>query len=250
MEEYGQVFGEDFGADFFSQEYWYLFIVALARHWRGAPLHVGEACRTMKTGSPKTRETRLKRLLDEGWFRKGKHDADLRKTYVLPTPLLLRVGRRHLVSSLLHVTRRLAEGELLPAQLEPELQRQLHCPADAPPPQLMGWAEFLIGYTDDWNATFDNRFHTEEYWYPFVHCLRGHWAGAPLTVTRACEVMRTGSHRTRETRIAIAEGRGMLTKRRSESDLRSTLILPTPALEAALVGHFRRTLGQLASLLR
>ena len=188
-------------------------------------------------------------MIDEQWFRKQKRDADLRKTYVVPTGQLLRVGHGHLASSLLHVARRLCDGRLLAPRVELTLHRQLQCPADEPPPLLVGWAEFLIDYTNDWNATFRNRFHTEEYWYPFVHCLRGHWAGSPLTMTAACEVMRTGSHRTRETRVAIAEGRGMLQKRKSASDLRNTLILPTTALETALVGHFSRTLEQLMRLL-
>ena len=179
----------------------------------------------------------------------GRTGSDLRMTYVAPSPQLLRVGRAHLTASLGHVTRRLVDAELLPGEVEQRLQNLSERPGDAPPPHLVGWAEFLIDYTNDGNATFRNRFRTEEYWYPFVHCLRGYWAGSPLTMTAACEAMRIGSHRTRETRIAIAEGRGMLEKRKSENDLRNTFILPTAALERALVGHFSRTLAQLLRLL-
>ena len=249
MEDYGQVYGEDFGAEFFTQEYWYLFIAALARFWRGAPLNVGEACRIMRTGSAKTRETRLKRLIDEGWFSRRKGGADLRMTYVAPTRQLRQLGRAHLAASLARIVTRLAGGGLLAQGIGTVLEGRFASSQDVPP-LLVAWAEFLVEYTNDWNATFRNRFHTEEYWYPFVHCLRGQWAGTPLTMSAACDAMPTGSHRTRETRIAIAESRGMLEKRKSTNDLRNTLILPTPALERAVVGHFSRTLAELLCMLR
>lgn len=59
MEDYGQAWLEDTGRDFYSQEYWYLVTMALVRHWQGKPLNVSDACRSMKTGSSKTRENRL-----------------------------------------------------------------------------------------------------------------------------------------------------------------------------------------------
>lgn len=248
MEDYGQVWRQDFGRSFFSQEYWYLFVVALVRYWHDEPLNVGDACSTMKTGSPKTRETRLKRLVDEGWFSKLKNQADLRMTYVNPTPALLRLGTQHLRNSLAKAAHRLAGGNLVPPGVEQAVRRLDDGEEGEVPRLLLGWAEFLVDYTNDWNETFHNRFHTEEYWYPFVYSLRGQWSGEPLTMSEACAVMRTGSLRTRENRIAIAETRGLLEKRKSETDHRNTLILPTLPLEVALVGHFSRTLGQILGL--
>ena len=249
MEDYGQVWREDFGRTFFSQEYWYLFVVALVRYWHRDPLNVGDACATMKTGSPKTREMRLKRLVDEGWFSKLKNEADLRVTYVNPTPRLLRLGKRHLGNSLARTTGRLAEGNLVSRDGESAVKGLVDGGEGDVPGLLLAWAEFLVGYTNDWNETFRNRFHTEEYWYPFVHSLRADWSEKPLTMSEACGVMRTGSIRTRETRIAIAATRGLLEKRKSETDQRNILILPTPILEASLVEHFSRTLRRILTLL-
>lgn len=249
MEDYGQVWREDFGRSFFSQEYWYLFVVALVRYWQQDPLNVGDACATMKTGSPKTRETRLKRLVDEGWFSKLKNDADLRMTFVTPTLRLLGQGKQHLRNSLANAANRLASGDLVTGVVAQAVKDLDDGGEGEVPRLLLGWAEFLVDYTNDWNETFRNRFHTEEYWYPFVYSLRAHWAGKPLTMSEACAVMRTGSLRTRETRIAIAATRGLLEKRKSETDHRNTLILPTPPLEASLMGHFSRTLRQFLALI-
>ena len=249
MEDYGQVWREDFGRTFFSQEYWYLFVVALVRYWRQEPLNVGDACATMRTGSAKTRETRLKRLVDEGWFSKRKNAPDLRVTFIVPKPALLALGQRHLRNSLARVTAPLAEGNLVSAQGESAVKRLEVGVGGEVPRLLLAWAEFLVGYTNDWNETFRNRFHTEEYWYPFVYSLRGDWSGHPLTMSDACGVMRTGSIRTREARIGIAVTRGLLERRKSETDHRKILILPTPLLEASLVEHFSRTLTQVRGLL-
>ena len=69
-------------------------------------------------------------------------------------------------------------------------------------------------------------------------------------MSEACQAMRTGSNRTRENRIAIATSRKLLDKRRSETDLRTTHVFPTPLLERYLVDHFSRTLTQLLQLLK
>ena len=248
MEDYGQVWQEDFGRAFFSQEYWYLFVVALVRFWHGRPLNVGDACATMKTGSAKTRETRLKRLVDEGWFSKRKNESDLRMTYVCPSAVLQSLGKQHLRKSLANAARRLAGANLVSSSAEPTVRGVAEGDEGEVPRVLLHWAEFLVDYTNDWNETFRNRFHTEEYWYPFVYSLRGHWSDKPLTMGEACAVMRTGSLRTRETRIGIAVTRGLLTRRQSEADHRNILILPTPLLEVSLVEHFSRTLGRFLEL--
>lgn len=249
MEDYGQVWQEDFGRAFFSQEYWYLFVVALVRFWHGRPLNMGDACATMRTGSPKTRETRLKRLVVEGWFSKRKDESDLRMTYVCPTPVLQSLGKQHLRKSLANTARRLAEADLVPRTVEPNVRRVAEGDEGEVPRLLLLWAEFLVDYTNDWNETFHNRFHTEEYWYPFVYSLRAHWSCKPLTMGEACAVMRTGSLRTRESRIGVAVTRGLLERRQSEADHRNVLILPTPRLEVSLEEHFGRTLGRFFGLI-
>ena len=249
MESYGQVWYEDIGRDYFSQEYWYLLVIAMVRYWRHEPLYIGDACDCMKTGSARTRETRLRRLFDASWLEKAKNPGDRRQTYVLPTPDMQRIVGTHLRRSLSQATRFAHHSGIVTAA-DPLAAVLETADAGATETYLVPWAEFLVGYTDDWNATFSNRFHTEEYWHPFVHCLLASWADQPLTMGEACQAMRTGSNRTRENRIVIAITRKLLARQKSDTDMRTTLVLPTPALERHLVGHFGRTLGQLQRLLR
>ena len=249
MEAYGEVWYEEIGRDYFNQEYWYLLVIAIARYWRGEPLTVGEACDCMKTGSARTRETRVRRLFDAHWFEKATNPADRRRVSVLPSPDMQRIVDAHLRRSLAHASR-FAEGVGLVDVAGPLVVALDQDVPGSSEGYLVPWAEFLVDYTDDWNATLSNRFHTEEYWHPFVHCLLASWAGQPLTMGEACQAMRTGSNRTRENRIVIAITRQLLERRKSATDMRTTLVLPTPLLERYLVGHFGRTLAQLQGLLR
>lgn len=249
MEEYGQVWHEDIGREFFSQEYWYLLVIAMVYYWRHLPLNVGDACNTMKTGSAKTRDNRLRKLFESHWLQKSKNTSDKRQTCVAPTPDMQRIIGAHLQGSLVQATS-FARQQALLAGDGRHLAHELDCTEGKPDQRfLLPWAEFLVDYTDDWNATFNARFHTEEYWYPFVHCLTAYWAGRPLTMSQACQTMRTGSNRTRENRIAIAITRDLLSKRKSEIDMRTTLVLPTLRLERCLVDHFCRTLTLLLEML-
>lgn len=248
MEAYGEVWYEDIGRDYFNQEYWYLLVIALARYWRGEPLSIGEACDCMKTGSARTRETRVRRLFDAHWFEKATNPDDRRRVSVLPSPDMQRIVGAHLRRSLIQASR-FAEGLGLVDVVGLVAALDKGAPGSSEG-YLVPWAEFLVDYTDDWNATLSNRFHTEEYWHPFVHCLLASWAGQPLTMGEACQAMRTGSNRTRENRVVIAITRQLLERRKSATDMRTTLVLPTPLLERHLVGHFGRTLAQLEYLLR
>ena len=76
MENYGQSWFNDIGKDYYSQEYWYLLTITLAYHWRQTPLSISEACDSMKTGSSRTRENRLKKLIAEHFFIKIKNRTD------------------------------------------------------------------------------------------------------------------------------------------------------------------------------
>ena len=249
MESYGQVWYEDIGRDYFNQEYWYLLVIAMVRYWRGEPLSVGEACDCMKTGSARTRETRVRRLFEARWFEKAKNPADRRRVHVLPTADMQRIVGAHLRRSLVGATD-FAQGSGLVPAVEPLAVYLETAASDSSEAYLVPWAEYLVDYTDDWNATLSNRFHTEEYWHPFVHCLLASWSGQPLSMGEACQAMRTGSNRTRENRIVIAITRNLLTRSKGETDMRTTLVLPTSALERHLVGHFGRTLAQLQRLLQ
>ena len=248
MENYGQSWLDDIGKDYFSQEYWYLFTITLVYHWRQDPLSISGACDSMKTGSSKTRENRLKKLIAEHLFIKIKNQTDLRRTYLEPTTEMLLGGRRHFRNSLGQAIQFLADAQLLTVNPKPFLDRILCDGEYADKHLLLPWAEFLIDYTNDWNNTFSKRFHTEEYWHPFVYCLIGCWKGQPLTMSEVCQCMRIGSSRTREKRVSLAVSRGMLIKQKSKNDLRTTFILTTGNLENLLINHFNRTLNDFRNL--
>ena len=249
MEDYGQAWMEDTGSEFYSQEYWYLLTITLVRHWQCKPLNVGDAYRSMKTGCSKTRENRLKKLMAEHWCIKVKDPADLRRTCLEATEDILLLGREHFRSSLGRAVHLLASQRLLRHDTAPLLRDIERSSADLDRPCLLPWAEFLIGYTDDWNRAFQKRFRTDEYWLLFVRSLRGGWSNRPLTMGEACRCMATGSTRTREKRIAFAVSRGMLAKERNGQDHRMASIWPSDDLERRLVGHFARTLSGAATLI-
>ena len=248
MENYGQSWLDDIGKDYFSQEYWYLFTITLAYHWGQTPLSISEACDSMKTGSSKTRENRLKKLIAEHMFIKIKKQTDLRRTYLEPTMEMLVGGRKHFRNSLRQAIQFLVDAQLLVCDPKPLLDRISSDDAGADKHFLLPWAEYLIDYTNDWNNTFSKRFHTEEYWYPFVYCLLGCWKGQPLTISEVCQCMRIGSNRTREKRVSLAVSRGMLVKQKSNNDLRTTYILTSEVLEELLISHFARTLNNFLNL--
>ena len=248
MENYGQIWLDDIGKDYFSQEYWYLFTITLVYHWRETPLSISDAYDSMKTGSSKTRENRLKKLIAQHLFIKIKKQTDLRKTYLEPTAEMLLGGRRHFSRSLGEAIQFLTDAQLLAVEPEPLMDRVLRGGEDMDKHLLLPWAEYLIDYTNDWNTTFNKRFHTEEYWHPFVNCLLGCWKGQPLTMSEVCQCMRFGSSRTKEKRVSLAVSRGMLTKQKSKNDLRTTYILTSSILEELLISHFNRTLNDFLNL--
>lgn len=109
--------------------------------------------------------------------------------------------------------------------------------------QIIAWAQALEAYARDWDDTFENRpgYFTQEFWYLLVGCLIANWRGRPMTMSQACQAMKSGSNRTREERIKKAVDDGFLTKERAGDDGRAALVRPTPKLEALMVGHLRRT---------
>lgn len=250
MDRYGQCWLDDIGKDYFSQEYWFLFTVTLISHWRKTPLTVSEACDCMKTGSSKTRQNRLQKLITEHLLFKTKEATDLRRTHLEPTEDMLHGGRVHFRNTLTEAIDFLAEAGLLATSHQPLLGRISERSDEVDTRYLLPWAEFLVEYTNDWNTAFKKLFHTEEYWYAFVHSLLGSWKGQPLTMSEACQSMRTGSSRTKEKRVSLAVTRGMLLKRKSSSDLRTTHVLASETLEILLIGPFERTLHRLLELTR
>ena len=126
MDHRGQCCLDNIGKNYFSQEYWYLFTVMLVSHWRETPLSVSEACDCMKTGSSKTRQNRLQKLIEEHMFFKTKDQTDLRRTHLEPTEEMLHGGRIQLRNTLTEAIQFLAEAGLLSSSLEPLLDRISH----------------------------------------------------------------------------------------------------------------------------
>ena len=107
--------------------------------------------------------------------------------------------------------------------------------------QLLTWMKVLENYGRDWDETFSGYF-TQEFWYLLVGCVVANWEGAPLTVSAACQTMKSGSNRTREERIKKAVLDGYLVKEKSMADGREARVVPTPKLDELVMAHFQRTL--------
>jgi hypothetical protein len=108
---------------------------------------------------------------------------------------------------------------------------------------LLNWAQALEDYARDWDATFENRpnYFTQEFWYLLVGVMIADARGRPMTVGTACQVMKSGSNRTREQRIKRAVDDGYLAKERNGEDGRMAVVRPTPKLREMMRGHFART---------
>ena len=109
--------------------------------------------------------------------------------------------------------------------------------------KLMVWAQALEDYARDWDATFENRpnYFTQEFWYLLVGVLIADARGRPMTVGAACQVMKSGSNRTREDRIKRAVDDGYLVKERAGEDGRAAVVRPTAKLREIIHGHLERT---------
>ncbi|SDE68491.1 hypothetical protein SAMN04488071_3533 [Kordiimonas lacus] len=112
-----------------------------------------------------------------------------------------------------------------------------------PEERLIQWMEALEAYARDWDKVFEGHPHyfTQEYWYLFVGVVTSAWEGRSLTINAACQMMKTGSARTREDRLKKAVQDGYLLKVRSESDRRTTYVMPSEMLESKIRGHLERT---------
>jgi hypothetical protein len=115
---------------------------------------------------------------------------------------------------------------------------------DASRVQLEAWAQALVAYARDWDETFEGRpgYFTQEFWYLLVGCMIANDHGRPMTVSAACQIMKSGSNRTREERIKRAVDDGYLLKTRAGDDGRAAIVQPTPKLEAMIRAHLERTL--------
>ncbi|SRR5258706_4913483 len=117
--------------------------------------------------------------------------------------------------------------------------------------EVITWAHALEAYARDWDDAFGNRpgYFTQEFWYLLIGCMIADWRGRPITMSAACQSMKSGSNRTREERIKRAVDDGFLTKERTSDDGRAAIVRPTPMLEELIVSHLERTLAGTRSLL-
>lgn len=90
LEFYARDWDEAFGGrpSYFTQEFWYLLVGCLRADWAGHPLTVSQLAHSMKSGSNRTREERIKRAVDDGYLVKERAEQDGRAAIVRPTPQL------------------------------------------------------------------------------------------------------------------------------------------------------------------
>ena len=65
-----------------------MLIGCVRAHWADQPLTVSQLAQSMKSGSNRTREERIKRAVDDGYLFKERDEQDGRASYVRPTPEL------------------------------------------------------------------------------------------------------------------------------------------------------------------
>jgi len=98
LEFYARDWDDTFGAqtNYFTQEFWYMLIGCVRADWAGQPLTVSQLAQSMKSGSNRTREERIKRAVDDGYLIKVRDEQDGRAAYVRPTPELEKLVGGHL----------------------------------------------------------------------------------------------------------------------------------------------------------
>ncbi|MFL0798370.1 MAG: hypothetical protein K6L73_12870 [Cellvibrionaceae bacterium] len=109
---------------------------------------------------------------------------------------------------------------------------------------FIAWLDVLEFYAHDWDETFENRrgYYTQEFWYLLIGCVVNYWKGSPMTVSRACQMMKSGSSRTREERIKKAVVDGYIEKQKHPGDGREIILVPTDKLEDMIKSHLQRTM--------
>ena len=105
LEFYARDWDETFQgrSSYFTQEFWYMLIGCVRAHWAGHPLTVSQLAQSMKSGSNRTREERIKRAVDDGYLVKERDERDGRSASVRPTQELENMIIGHLNRTLSRV---------------------------------------------------------------------------------------------------------------------------------------------------
>jgi hypothetical protein len=81
--------------EYFTQEYWYLFVSCYRAHLCNRPLTISEALGEMKTGAPNTRKERMQNAIDDGYLEQHENEKDKRSSFVVPTDKLSIILEQH-----------------------------------------------------------------------------------------------------------------------------------------------------------
>lgn len=81
--------------EYFTQEYWYLFVGCYRAHLRDQPLTMSQAQGEMKTGAPNTRSDRIQNAIDDGYLERRINEFDNRSVVVVPTAKLTKLLTGH-----------------------------------------------------------------------------------------------------------------------------------------------------------
>jgi hypothetical protein len=110
LEFYARDWDDSFGGrtSYFTQEFWYMLISCLRADWAGHPLTVSQLAQSMKSGSNRTREERIKRAVSDGYLIKVRDEVDGRATFVRPTKELESLIVGHLTRTLTRVREKMS----------------------------------------------------------------------------------------------------------------------------------------------
>lgn len=113
-DNWDECFTAEFGDKFFTQEYWYLFVNVTRACWDMKPLHLSAAKRQIRGLANCDDQTKTKRiqdaqkagLIDTITYQECRKrfptfvEKDKRKTFVIPTPALEDILRKHFSTTL------------------------------------------------------------------------------------------------------------------------------------------------------
>ena len=114
LEAYARDWDETFEnkPTYFTQEFWYMLVGCLRANWMGRPMTVSQLASSMKSGSTRTREERIKRAVDDGFLMKTKSGDDGRSIVVVPTPELEQLLEGHLQRTFATISKALSTVDL------------------------------------------------------------------------------------------------------------------------------------------
>ena len=251
IEEYGDLWSGDFGRRYYAREYTYLIGKILVYHWKQQPIEIETAIALLGQGSRKTRLTRLKNLISEGWIARTQHAYDRRRTVIQPTEEMQSLGRLHLARALVQAIESLktvVHFNTNVSSIIDVIKRKNNGSIDQT--HLLPWAECLMSYADSWAKHFGGEFPKLEYVNLFTHVVLSSWKNEHLMFDKLSTHIKAGSPRTHKSQIDRGIELNLIKRSKLKIDRRISIYSPRPKLEHLVRSYYTQTLERFMSLIK